>query len=193
MSVKNSKREVSNDKRPRDVNPTTHGKAESDLKEILGIIPTPTNNKVSSAPAAKKSEGDLKKILGIREGGVTNNQQQPHLQQVQHQQQQQQFAATAGRGGGEGVDIGKQLLAGLDNTNISEGEKTQLSAQLLEVLNQNTQQPPTALESELTDGMKLMNLIGIKPIPPPQQPQFNNRPLVQESSSEPSLLPSQQV
>ena len=182
MSVKNSaiKREVANEKQQQlnnnTSNPaTSNGKAESDyLKNILGILPTasaatPTttagDDKVSGVdPMMKKSEGDLKKMLGI--GGVGNSQHQP--QQMQHQPQQPQHQPQ---------QIQQQPPQ-------PQQENTELSVQLLAVLNQNTQQPQQQpqQDSGLTDSMKLMNLIGVKPT----QQQAG----VHESFSEPNLLPS---
>lgn len=142
------------------------------MKEILGIFPTGappiTDSKVSGVdPMVKKSEGDLKKMLGI--GGAGNSQQQQLPQQMQQQQQPQQPQQMQYQ---------------------PQQQNTELSAQLLAVLNKNStqQQQP---ESELTDSMKLMNLIGVKPSSSPtqhqQQPQ--QQAVVRESFSE-STLPS---
>ena len=182
--MKNSatKREVPNEKQQQlnnnASNPTSsNGKAESDLKNILGILPTasatPTTttggNKVGGVdPMMKKSEGDLKKMLGI--GGVGNSQQLPQHQpqHIQHQPQQMQQQPT-------------QLQ---QQPPQLQQQNTELSVQLLAVLNQNTQQQQQQpqQDSGLTDSMKLMNLIGVKPT----QQQAG----VHESFSEPNLLPS---
>ena len=141
------------------------------MKEILGIFPTGaspiTDSKVSGVdPMVKKSEGDLKKMLGI--GGAGNSQQQQLPQQMQQQQQQQQPQQMQYQ---------------------PQQQNTELSAQLLAVLNKNSTQQQQQQESELTDSMKLMNLIGVKPSSSPtqhqQQPQ--QQAVVRESFSEPAL------
>ena len=168
MSVKNSaiKREVANEKQQQlnnnTSNPaTSNGKAESDyLKNILGILPTASAATPTTTAGDNKVSGVdpmMKKSEGdlkkmLGIGGVGNLQHQP--QQIQQQPPQPQQ------------------------------ENTELSVQLLAVLNQNTQQPQQQpqQDSGLTDSMKLMNLIGVKPT----QQQAG----VHESFSEPNLLPS---
>lgn len=186
---------MKNSKRDQPEPTTTVGgsnTAESNLKEMLGIT---TSSKVGEAEPVnvhkKKSEGDLKSILGIGAGHTTNS-----------------VETSSGN-----VDIGKQILAGLNSNQQNQQSYQSPSAQLLVGLLTNPQQepsvpgppPPTQSNTfpgseDLTDGMKLMNLIGIKPSssasmqPALQSPAVaTSKPLIPERSSEPSLLPSHQV